>query len=219
MLPIDAIQQLGEHKKNLIFPLVKGGSRGISPSRPFSLYPFEKMTIKTTITNLTDAMLLLEQLENPDYLEANGISPEEVPELQAYAQELVAKSQSEAQPFIEWRLRQRQDSAIFVAGLEAEIKRLQELKQAHEKKIASTDKQVDYLLKLFQIEKLRTELYELSYRKSEAVVLTDESLVPAEFKKEKVSISVDKVELKKALKSWLEIAGASLEIRKNLQIK
>lgn len=177
------------------------------------------MSIKETITNLTDAMLLMEQLESSDYLEANGISPEEVPELQAYAQELVAKSQNEVKPFIEWRLRQRQDSAIFVAGLEAEIKRLQELKQAHDRKIASADKQIDYLLKLFKIEKMQTEINELSYRKSEAVVFTDEALIPTEYKKEKLTISVDKTELKKALKSWLEIAGAVLETRQNLQIK
>lgn len=161
----------------------------------------------------------MEQLENPDYLEANGIAPEEVPELQAYAQELVAKSQSEAQPFIEWRLRQRQDSSIFVAGLEAEIKRLQELKQAHEKKISSTDKQVDYLLKLFKIDKMKTELYELSYRKSEAVVLTDEEAIPAEYKKEKVTVSVDKTELKKAIKAGTVVPGAMIETRQNLQVK
>lgn len=177
------------------------------------------MSIKETITNLTDAMLLMEQLENPEYLEANSISSEEVPELQAYAQELVAKSQNEVKPFIEWRLRQRQDSAIFVEGLEAEIKRLQELKQAHEKKIISGAKQIDYLLKLFKIEKMQTEINELSYRKSEAVIFTDEALIPAEYKKEKLTISVDKTEIKKAIKAGTEVPGAEIEVRQNLQIK
>jgi len=108
------------------------------------------MSIKETINNLSDAMLLMEQLENPEYLEANGIAPEEVEDLKAYAQELVAKSQNEVKPFIEWRLKQRQDSMIFSAGLDAEIKRLMDLKQAHDRKIASVDKQIDYLLKLFK---------------------------------------------------------------------
>lgn len=177
------------------------------------------MSIKETIQNLADAMLLLEQLESSDYLEANGISPEEAPELQSYAQELVAKSQSEVKPFIERRLKQRQDSMIFSAGLDAEIKRLMELKQAHDRKVASVDKQIDYLLKLFKIEKMQTEINELSYRKSEAVILTNEEAIPAEYKKEKVTVSVDKTEIKKALKAGLEIAGASLEVRQNLQIK
>ena len=177
------------------------------------------MSIKESINNLADAMLLMEQLDNPDYLEGNGISPEEVEDLKAYAQELVAKSQSEAKPFIEWRLKQRQDSMIFSAGLDAEIKRLMELKQAHDRKIASVDKQIDYLLKLFKIEKMQTEINELSYRKSEAVVFTDEEAIPAEYKKGKIMISVDKTEIKKALKAWTEVPGAIIETRQNLQIK
>lgn len=177
------------------------------------------MWIKETITNLTDAMLLMEQLENPDYLEANGIAPEEVEDLKAYAQELIAKSQNEVKPFIERRLKQRQDSMIFSAGLDAEIRRLMDLKQAHDRKIASADKQIDYLLKLFQIEKMQTEINELSYRKSEAVVFTDEEAIPAEYKKEKLTISVDKTEIKKAIKAWTEVPGAMIEVRQNLQIK
>lgn len=178
-----------------------------------------QMSIKETINNLSDAMLLMEQLENPDYLEANGIAPEEVEDLKAYAQELVAKSQNEVKPFIERRLKQRQDSMIFSAGLDAEIRRLMDLKQAHDRKIASADKQIDYLLKLFQIEKMQTEINELSYRKSEAVVFTDEEAIPAEYKKEKLTISVDKTEIKKAIKAWTEVPGAMIEVRQNLQIK
>ena len=177
------------------------------------------MSIKESINNLSDAMHILEQLDNPDYLEGNGIAPEEVEDLKAYAQELVAKSQSEAKPFIEWRLKQRQDSMIFSDGLDMEIRRLMELKQTHDKKVASVDKQIDYLLKLFKIEKMQTEINELSYRKSEAVVFTDEEAIPAEFKKEKLTISVDKTEIKKAIKSWTEVPGAMIETRQNLQIK
>lgn len=94
-----------------------------------------------------------------------------------------------------------------------------ELKQAHDRKIASADKQIDYLLKLFKIEKMQTEINELSYRKSEAVVFTDEALIPAEYKKEKLTISVDKTEIKKAIKAGAEVPGAEIEVRQNLQIK
>lgn len=177
------------------------------------------MWIRENVQNLTDAMLLLEQLDNPEYLEANWINAEEVPEMRAYAEELVAKSQDESKPFIEYKLRQRQEASIFVAGLDAEIKRLLELKQVHEKKIFSADKQIDYLLKLFKIDKMKTEINELSYRKSEAVVLVDETLIPTEFKKEKVSVSIDKTEIKKALKEGKEIPWAVIETRQNLQIK
>lgn len=177
------------------------------------------MWIKESINNLADAMLLLEQLENPEYLEANGIAPEEIPDLKKVAEDLVAKSQNEAKPFIEWKLKQRQDSMIFINGLDAEIKRLMELKSSHERKVATADRQIDYLLKLFRIEKMQTEINELSYRKSEAVIFTDEEAIPAEFKKEKTTISVDKTEIKKAIKAWTEVPGAMIETRQNLQIK
>ena len=177
------------------------------------------MSIKESINNLSDAMLLIEQLENPEYLEANGIAPEEVPELKKVAEELVAKSQDEVKPFIEYKLRNRQEAQIFVTWLDAEISILLELKQTYTKRIASADKQIDYLLRLFKIEKMQTEINELSYRKSEAVVFTDEEAIPAEYKKEKTTISVDKTEIKKALKSGTEVPGAMIEVRQNLQIK
>lgn len=177
------------------------------------------MSIKESINNLSDAMLLIEQLENPEYLEANGIAPEEVPELKKVTEELVAKSQDGVKPFIEYKLRNRQEAQIFVTWLDAEISRLLELKQTYTKRIASADKQIDYFLRLFKIEKMQTEINELSYRKSEAVVFTDEEAIPAEYKKEKTTISVDKTEIKKALKSGTEVPGAMIEVRQNLQIK
>ena len=177
------------------------------------------MTIRESITNLAEAMHILEQLESPEYLEANGISSEEVPELKKVAEELVAKSQDEAKPFIEYKLRNRQEAQIFVTWLDAEISRLLELKQTYTKRITSADKQIDYLLKLFKIKKMQTEINELSYRKSEAVVLTDEAVIPDEYKKEKLTVSIDKTEIKKALKAGTEVPGAVIEVRQNLQIK
>lgn len=177
------------------------------------------MSIRESITNLAEAMHILEQLESPEYLEANGIATEEVPELKKVAEELVAKSQDEAKPFIEYKLRNRQEAQIFVTWLDAEISRLLELKQTYTKRITSASKQIDYLLKLFKIEKMQTDINELSYIKSEAVVFTDEAKIPAEFKKEKLTISVDKTEIKKALKSGTEVPGAMIEVRQNLQIR
>ena len=66
-------------------------------------------------------MHILEQLENPEYLEANGISPEEVPELKKVAEELVVKSQDEEKPFIEYKLRNRQEAQIFVTRAQADL--------------------------------------------------------------------------------------------------
>lgn len=185
----------------------------------FYLFYYNIMTFKTTITNFYEAMELLNNLEDVEYLEGNGITESELPELRAYAQELILWAQAEVKPFIEAQLRKRQEAQIFATGLSEEIKRLSELKNSSEKKIERADKNIDYLLKLFKIEKMQTEINELSYRKSEAVVFTDEEAIPAEYKKEKIMISVDKTEIKKALKAWTEVPGAMIETRQNLQIK
>ena len=185
----------------------------------FYLFYYNIMTFKTTITNFYEAMELLNNLEDVEYLEGNGITESELPELRAYAQELILWAQAEVKPFIEAQLRKRQEAQIFATWLSEEIKRLSELKNSSEKKIERADKNIDYLLKLFKIEKMQTEINELSYRKSEAVVFTDEEAIPAEYKKEKIMISVDKTEIKKALKAWTEVPGAMIETRQNLQIK
>ena len=183
------------------------------------IFYYNIMTFKTTITNFYEAMELLNNLEDVEYLEGNGITESELPELRVYAQELILWAQAEVKPFIEAQLRKRQEAQIFATWLSEEIKRLSELKNSSEKKIERADKNIDYLLKLFKIEKMQTEINELSYRKSEAVVFTDEEAIPAYYKKEKITVSVDKTEIKKALKAWLEVAGAMIETRQNLQIK
>ena len=58
----------------------------------------------------------------------------------------------------------------------------------------------------------------LSTRSSDAVIVTDETLVPAEYIAVKIveTRSVDKTAIKKALKAGAEIAGVDLEYRTNL---
>lgn len=177
------------------------------------------MKITDNITDLYSAMLLLEQLEDQDYLEANWISPEEVEDFKKEVQNQVADYKSQAEEYIARQLRARNESLMFVTGIDSEIARLQELKASHQKKADSVAKWVDFLMQTFKIEKLDTELNKLSYRKSEAVILTNEELIPAEYKKEKLTISIDKTEIKKAIKAGTEVPGAEIETRNNLQIK
>ncbi len=61
--------------------------------------------------------------------------------------------------------------------------------------------------------------YTFSLRKSEAVNVPDVTTLPSEYVKEKVEKSADKTAIKKAIKSGLEIPGAELETKQNVQIK
>ncbi len=57
----------------------------------------------------------------------------------------------------------------------------------------------------------------LSVRTSDAVDITDVSIVPEEYIKVSVTRTPDKTAIKKALKSGVDVPGADLEFRSNLQ--
>jgi len=68
---------------------------------------------------------------------------------------------------------------------------------------------------------LKGQTNTLSVRTSDAVVITDEAALPAEYMTEKVLVThtADKVAIKKALKAGVDIPGCDLEFRSNLQRK
>lgn len=59
----------------------------------------------------------------------------------------------------------------------------------------------------------------VSFRKSEAVEIEDESQIPLEMKTEKITYSPNKTAIKEAIKAGQEIAGAKLVERLNASIK
>lgn len=61
--------------------------------------------------------------------------------------------------------------------------------------------------------------FKASFRKSKAVDVFDESQIPAEFMRERVTVVPDKTAIRKAIESGQEVAGAKIEERQNLQIK
>lgn len=59
----------------------------------------------------------------------------------------------------------------------------------------------------------------ISYRKSDSVNIENIDIIPKEFIKEKVEISADKTEIKKAIKNGHSVDGAILVTNLNMQIK
>lgn len=59
----------------------------------------------------------------------------------------------------------------------------------------------------------------MSYRRSEAVEVFDESLIPEDYIKISVKKAPDKTAIKAILKSGGEVAGCVLRENRNLQIK
>lgn len=114
--------------------------------------------------------------------------------------------------------------ACYVKGLEAEAaaikaeeKALKDRREAKEKKAERLRAYVSDSMSFFGDTKLETARVALSFRKSEAVIIEDEAIIPDEWLVYKPS--VNKAGIKKALKAGLPVQGAQLVERRNLQIK
>ena len=67
--------------------------------------------------------------------------------------------------------------------------------------------------------KVETSKVRLTFRKSIAVEVYDEQLIPAEYVRIKTETTPDKKALADALKQGADIAGAALVERQSLQVK
>ena len=98
-----------------------------------------------------------------------------------------------------------------ISAIDNEIKRLQERKKVQQNKI---DRLRNYLrdnMESCGIDKIECEYFTITLKKAgqPVVIIDDESLIDEAFKK--VSVSIDKVALKNALKSGDIVKGAHLE--------
>jgi hypothetical protein len=101
--------------------------------------------------------------------------------------------------------------------IDKEIKRLQELKKKADNNAERLKQRIKDAMIQFGYEKVETPTITLSFRKSESVEITDESLISNEYMRFKSE--PDKTEIKKALKEGKSVHGAMLIENKNLQIK
>ena len=103
------------------------------------------------------------------------------------------------------------------ANAKTEIDRLRARQQSAERARARLE---DYVLRGLRErdgQPLKGRNVTLSVRRSEALIIDDQDAVPAEFKRTTVVVDVPKDPLKKAIKAGLEIPGAHIETRDNLQ--
>jgi len=118
-----------------------------------------------------------------------------------------------------------EDLAKFIQSLEADadaydkqIKIFSAKKAATMKKVDSIKDYMKYSLIQMGKDKVKGELFTVSFRKSSAVIIDDESIIPDKFKSFETICKVDKNELKKAFADG-NVTGAHIQENLNLQIK
>lgn len=100
---------------------------------------------------------------------------------------------------------------------DAEIKRLQAIKKRCNNASERMKERIAGAMEVFGHDRLEVGTHRFSFRKSEGVVIEDSQAIPPEYII--VETKVDKAKLKADLKVGVPVAGASLESRRNLQIR
>ena len=104
--------------------------------------------------------------------------------------------------------------------IKTEIKRLQDLKKLKENKIENLKKYTKECLEEADIKKLSTSLGNISIRKLPgSVEVLEEDSIPAEYKKEVVTVTVDKKSILADLKEGVVVPGVTLKTGTSLTIK
>ena len=103
--------------------------------------------------------------------------------------------------------------------VDAEIERLKAVKERMKKGIEGFKHYIKYNMAQMDIKKIETPLGNLSLRQTTATDIYDESVLPKEFLKEKITYTPSKTDIKKALQNGEEVPGARLVVNTNLNIK
>ena len=116
--------------------------------------------------------------------------------------------------------------ALYIKNLNAEAeaikleeKKLADRRKAKENKVARLEEYLANSLISNNETKFESARCSLSFRKSVKVIIADEKSLPVDYIKEKIEYTADKTKIKKDLQRGVEIAGATLEEKQNLQIK
>lgn len=112
---------------------------------------------------------------------------------------------------------------LYIKDLKAEAVALDNEKNALEARKAAAEKKSDslsrYLQAMLDGEKFKTARCAVSYRKTQAVNIVDESLLPNEYLRFKTTSAPDKTAIKDAIKAGKDVPGAMLEERQSMTIK
>lgn len=113
------------------------------------------------------------------------------------------------------------NTELMSEAIKTEIERLTVMKKAIDSKIDKFKEYVKVNMQDLNLEKIQTELGTLTIVKNPtSVEIYDETLIADEYKKEKVTVSIDKTAIKNAIKAGKNVQGAKLvEDKTSLRIK
>lgn len=104
-------------------------------------------------------------------------------------------------------------------AIKDEKKALDERLKVNDRKVENLKKYVSSSLKMRDMNKLETARNKITFRKSKSVNVINESLLADEYFTEKITKTVNKTAIKKAIESGLTVDGAEIKENRNVVIK
>lgn len=119
------------------------------------------------------------------------------------------------------RERKIENVALWIKNLKADLVAYKSEKEAFANRERRTKAKIDslsnWLTEALDGQKFNTNKVAISFRKSESVNITDEKIIPKEYKR--IKAEPDKIAIKEALKNNLQIPGAALIENRSISIK
>jgi len=106
-----------------------------------------------------------------------------------------------------------------VNTIDAEIKRLGAIKKVRNNAIERLKNVLSETMLNFDVPEIETPTLKINFRKSQTVEILDEEQISKEFKTVKVTTSIDKMAIKRAIKAGEIVVGATVKENQKLQIK
>ncbi len=157
----------------------------------------------------TSIQLLQEQYLNEDLSDAER-------ELVAQELERVIGEQSNKYENI---VNLRANKLWEVEAIQNEIDRLNKKLKPTKNLVNTLEDMLESSLLLAWIDRMGVWTFNLSFRKSESVEITDETLLPVDYVVTKTTTAPDKTWIKKAIREWINVPWAVIKENLNLQIK
>ena len=175
--------------------------------------------IMENFKSLENAEEIINNIDDPEWRQANWIQDGEIELFKGIMKDEITKNYKDLDEYMNKVSYKRQEIAMKLVWLEDERVRIQALEESKEKELKRMDNFINFLMQSFWKDKLETNIYKISYRKSESVEIINEQAIPKEFMKEKTTIAPDKTAIKEAIKNWKEVPWATIITKQNLQIK
>lgn len=156
---------------------------------------------------------LYDIIEAKDFIEKIDSDEESTGELEEYSKSLAIQEKNKVNAIVGF-LRETELTAESAA---IEAKRLSEIASYYKNRSERIKQSVAWAMQSHGIEKIETNMFRLSFRKSESVEISDVESLPIDYVV--IKKQADKKKIKEALKNGAVIDGVRIEEKNNLQIK